>query len=72
MKTYFIHSCKNNEKFEVYEYLNGQLLDTSEIDSDQLLQAIEPNSIVNYLLPSDRCIVLNGKKKFFRNVLYFN
>ena len=62
MKTYFIHSCKNNENIEVYGYLNGQLLDTSEIDSDQLLQAIEPNSIVNYLLPSDRCIVLNGKK----------
>lgn len=62
MKTYFIHSCKSNENFEVYEYLNGQLLTTSEIGYDELLQAIEPNSVVNYLLPSDRCIVLNGKK----------
>ncbi len=60
MKHYFIHACKSNENFEVHEYLNGQLLSSSEIELDQFQNAIATNSIVNFLLPSNQCITLKG------------
>ena len=62
MKNYFIHSSKNKYFFQVYEYLDDESSIFSEITMEQLDHLIEPNSLVNYFLPSNQCIALKGKK----------